>query len=196
MSTVTLQFQVNGGAVSTGVATVVAEDEIDLRLASYAGLQSIRYEIQSFPAGFAQPTGWSADASSGAYYFAASPIVGLTPPTITMPTALQIAAGQWGKWLFRAIGTTSTGTITSDPRCGAKIVSPALGLNGIAFTEEDEFDATRAYPGELQEDLVEIDGAALVSVTVMDLCFAIMMLLNLKLRNGHGHILWFSGSLP
>ena len=87
MATVVLQFQVNAGAVSTGVATVVAEDEVDLRLASYSGLQSIRYEIQAFPAGFAQPTGWSTDGSSGAYYFNASPIVGLTPPTITMPTS-------------------------------------------------------------------------------------------------------------
>lgn len=163
MATVTLQFQVNGGTVSTGAATVVAEDEIDLRLASYAGLQSIRYEIQAFPDGFAQPTGWSTDVSSGAYYFNASPIVGLTPPTITMPTTAEIAAGQWGKWIFRAIATTSTGTITSDPRCGVKIVSPSLGLNGIAFSEEDEFDAARAYPGELQEDLVEIDAAAIVS---------------------------------
>ena len=160
---ITIQFRVNGGAVQTGVATVVAEDEVDLRLASYTGLQSIRYEIQEYPSGFAQPTGWSTDASSGAYYYTAGPISGLTPPTITMPTSVQIGAGQWGKWIFRAVATTASGTVTSDPRCGVQIVSPALGLKGIAFTEEDEFNAQRAWPGDLQADLVEIDDAALVS---------------------------------
>jgi hypothetical protein len=163
MATVIIQFRVNGGAVQTGTAGVAAEDEIDLRLASYSGLQSIRYEIQEYPADFAEPSGWSTDASSGAYYYNAGPIAGLTPPTITMPTALEVAAGQWGKWVFRAIGTTATGTLTSDPRCGVRIESPNLGLRGIAFTEEDEFNAQRAWTGDLQEDLVEIDAAALVS---------------------------------
>lgn len=168
MATAILQFRVKPsggsyGSIQTGSATLAAEDEVQLLAASYSGWKSARWEIQEYPVDYPCPAGWSTDASSGAYYYASSPITGLAPPPFTMPEEADIVAGQWGKWLCRVIVSTSAGTITSDPRVGLKIVSPSLGLNGIAFTEEDEFNAPRAYPGELQEDLTTIDGAALAS---------------------------------
>ena len=167
MATATILFRVKPtgapyGSVQTGSATLAAEDEVQLRAASYSGWQAARWEIVDYPADYPAPSGWST-AADGTYYYAANSISGLTPPPFTMPTTAQIAAGQWGKWLCRVIVTTATGTLTSDPRVGMKIVSPALNLNGIAFTEEDEFNTQRAYPGELQEDLNIIDAAALVS---------------------------------
>lgn len=163
MATAIIQFKVNAGAVQTGTAEVFAEDTIDLLLASYSGLRSIRWEIQEYPAGFPEPSGWSTDGSSGAYYYNASPTAGLTPPTITLPTALEIAGGQWGKWIFRAIATTATGTIVSDPRCGVYIVSTSLEMVGLGFTEENEFNTQRAWPGDVKADLVKIDNAALAA---------------------------------
>lgn len=163
MATAIIQFRVNGGAVQTGTATVAADDEIAFLASSYAGWQAARWELQEYPADYPAPAGWSTDGSSGAYYYDASPIAGLTPPNITMPSAAEISAGQWGKWIARVIVTTASGTITSDPRVMLKIPSPQLGLNGIAFTEEAESNTQRAWPGDMQEDLVLIDDAALVS---------------------------------
>lgn len=167
MATAVIQFRVKPsggsyGAVQTGAATLVAEDEVQLQAASYSGWQSARWEIVEYPASYPAPAGWSTSAA-GVYYYNANSISGLTPPPFTMPTSAQITAGRWGKWIARVVVTTSSGTITSDPRVAFKIVSPSLSLNGIGFSEEDEFDTQRAYVGELQEDLVALDAAALVS---------------------------------
>lgn len=158
MATAILQFRVNGGAVQTGTEEVAAEDEVDLLAASYAGWQSARFEVQEYPPGFPQPTGWSTDASSGAYYYNYSPTTGITPPTITMPNAAAIEAGQWGKWIFRVIVRTAAGTLTSDPRCGVYIPSPALGLKGLGYTEEAEFGGSqRSYIADYQHDQRQLE---------------------------------------
>ncbi len=158
MASAALRFRVNGGALQSGTDdTVVAEDTISLTATSFAGWQApaARWEILTYPDGFACPAGWSTDATSGAYYYLASSITGVTPPDFDLPNAAAITAGQWGKWRFQL---TVNGTIVSDV-CGVEIVSPN-GVHDLAYGEEAEFGGVeRSWAGPQQENLRIFDGA-------------------------------------
>lgn len=158
MATANLRFRVNGGSLQSGTDdTVGAEDTISLTATSFAGWTSpaARWEILTYPDGFACPTGWSTDATTNAYYYLASTIDGVTPPDFDLPTALEIDAGQWGKWRFRL---TVNGTVVSDI-CGVEIIS-ANGVHDLAVGEEAEFGGVhRAWVGPQQENLRLFDNA-------------------------------------
>lgn len=158
MASANLRFRLNGGALQSGTdLTAAAEDTVSLTATSFAGWQApaARWEILTYPDGFACPSGWSTDATTGAYYYLASSITGVTPPDFDLPSAADVTAGQWGKWRFRL---TVNGTVVSDI-CGVEIVSPN-GVHDLAYGEEAEFGGSqRSWVGPQQENLRLFDGA-------------------------------------
>lgn len=159
MTTAVLQYRVNGGAVTTGVTTVVAEDEIQLIAASYAGWGSPAslWEITAYPPGFPCPSGWSTNATTGRYYYLSNN-TSLIPPVITMPASAAIASGQWGKFLF-ALTVLGGGAGLVDTSCGVKIASSA-GAEDIAIGEEAQFDEKLRYVEAHQTNARLLDQAA------------------------------------
>ena len=157
MASANLRFRVNGGAVQSGSATVSAGDTIALTATNFSGwtAPAARWEILAYPDGFTCPTGWTTDATTGAYYYLASAVTGITPPDFDLPDSAAVTAGQWGKFLFRLI---VNGTVVSQI-CAVEIVSPN-GVHDLAVGESSEFGgATRLWVGDQQTNLRTFDGA-------------------------------------
>jgi hypothetical protein len=161
MANAQLQYRVkpSGGAFGALLeesTTVASGDTIRLSAASYAGWGSAaRWEITAFPPDWPCPTGWSTDASSGAYYYlAGSGGSGVAPPDIEIPDE----GDYWGKWLFRL---TVNGTIVS-AKIGVKTKSPLLELDDEAFGEGRQWGGSRSYVGDQQTNARKLDAAALV----------------------------------
>lgn len=143
MSTATLRMSINGAAVQTGGITVAAGATCQLSAASTVGWKQRRYEIYSYPVGFALPAGWAQDTSTGtvtgvpnAYYYNA----GNTPPIFTL--------SPWGKFLFRLkVDENTTGgaveTLTDDT-CGTSSVSTVNSLQDTANLEDGRFGGVPA----------------------------------------------------
>lgn len=157
MASANLRFRVNGGAVQSGSATVSAGDTIALTATNFSGwtAPAARWEILAYPDGFTCPTGWTTDATTGAYYYLASAVTGITPPDFDLPDSAAVTAGQWGKFLFRLI---VNGTVVSQI-CAVEIVSPN-GVHDLAVGESSEFGgATRLWVGDQQTNLRTFEGA-------------------------------------
>lgn len=196
MATANLRYRKNGGSLLSAASTAVAEDVISLTATSFAGWTSGRFEIRTYPDGFACPAGWSTDAATGAYYYLSSSMTGTTPPDFTLPNAAAITAGQWGKFEFRLI---VNGTIVSTAT-GVEIVGPN-GTHDLAFGEGSEFGgATRSWVGPHQDNLRLFDtalagGASASAPYVIDASVAVNAS-DVPLRAMTGTLAFFSSALP
>jgi hypothetical protein len=157
MASATIQYRVNGGVLHTDSIEVAGGDVIQLTAASFAGWQGgSRWRIPAFPPDWPCPDGWSTDSSSDTYYYLInSGPSGVLPPPITIPNTGDF----WGKWLFQVI---VNGTIVS-AKIGVETPSPTLGLHDKAHGESTQFGGTRGYVGPEQENLRELDTAALMA---------------------------------
>ena len=158
MANATLRFRINNGAVQTGTVSDTPSNlhgkTVSFSAASTAGWRTAaRWMIEDYPDGYACPDGWTGDAG-GVYYYLSDPILGLTPPDITLPDSSDITAGMWGKFEFRLL---VNGTVYSQ-KCGIEIISPN-GVHDLAFGEQSEFDAQRAWTGDQKKNLRTFDGA-------------------------------------
>lgn len=150
-----------GGAPSAGGLTTTTGVVIQLSGESTVQWRQQRFEISSYPLGFALPAGWSVDVSTGAYFYATTP----TPPPFT--------TGAWGKYMLRLIvnnGLSSSGqadgTLT-DVTTALTIYSPTLGLADLGFAETLQFNAFKLWVGDQQANLRAIETALSGSLTAL-----------------------------
>lgn len=166
---VQLQVSINGGSYTTGALTASFGQSVALKAASTSGLTSIRYDIVDYPPGMAQPAGWSTDPVTNAYFFAPSAVT-TAPPAFNLPAS---GAQNWG-WLMlmvrgnnnplrlNADGTPNvsfTPVLTDTSSC-IDVLSPVLGMPGIATTLSTQADAMRSWIGPLMKSLRAMDVAA------------------------------------
>ena len=132
-----LEVSVDGGAAAAGGATASSASTLDFTIQDTTLITAQRFEIYDYPAGFAQPAGWSVDAD-GVYYYTTD----FTPPTVTAP-----ATPMFGKLMCRLTCNNKidpTGAYDSglvDEATAVSVVSPA-GLVDIGELEEDQFETT------------------------------------------------------
>jgi hypothetical protein len=115
-----------------------------------AGLgSSFKYEILSYPEGFAVPAGWTADAVSGVYYY-----LGLTPPAFALP-----ASPLWGKLpLLLTVNDGSPGTsglpVTqfTDATTVIEVPGPS-GVKDIAYRESNQWDPKWKWASSLKTNI-------------------------------------------
>ena len=164
-TTAALQASIAAGANQTGGITAADGNTCQLSGVSTVGWAMQRFEIYSFPVGFALPAGWSLDATTGAYYYAASascPIFTLDP---------------WGKYLLRlTVGVSALGLgldrdgnadpALVDNTCAVRIASPA-GLHDLAWNETTQFSTPKKWVADQAANL-RILNAGLGSGTVPD----------------------------
>lgn len=132
----------NGGGAASGAILGVEGDSFQLSASSKAGwtAASARWEIYDFPAGFAQPAGWSTDGTTGAYYYATA---NDDPPAFTVPQPY------WGKFMLSLTATESSVT-TTDTNTAIDIRS-ASGHSNIGRSEGAVFGGEqKRWVGELQ----------------------------------------------
>lgn len=154
-----LRASVNGGAPQTGGLTLVADDVVQLSPASTAGWNTAttQYQITAFPPGWAGPAGWSYNAGQGLFYYYANGVNGTSPPPVTLPSSVEIAAGLWGKWKFRLLVNGGGGPLTDDS-LAVRILSQS-GLDDVARREGGEFDAVLRWVAALQNNFRIVDAA-------------------------------------
>lgn len=87
----TLLASVAAGAPTAGGLTATAGQTVQLSGESTVGWTAQKFEIYSYPVGFAVPAGWSTDAA-GVYFYSTTS----TPPLITLSAATTPA-----KYLYR-----------------------------------------------------------------------------------------------
>ena len=150
-TTAALQASIAAGANQTGGITAADGNTCQLSGVSTVGWAMQRFEIYSFPVGFALPAGWSLDAVTGAYYYAAS----ATCPIFTMTP--------WGKYLFRlTVGVSALGLgldrdgnpdpALVDNTCAVRIASPA-GLHDLAWNETTQFSTPKKWVADQAANL-------------------------------------------
>jgi len=153
-----LLVSVNGGAPASGGHTTT-DDSATIALSAVSkvgwGNPPTKWQIASFPSGFACPAGWStvtttiAEQAVTVYQYVGNG----DPPAFDLP-----GGGWWGKLLFRLVvlgGATST---LVDELCGVEVRSPN-GVRDIAFLEAGQFDAARRAAGPLQANLRKLEDA-------------------------------------
>ena len=158
MANAILRFRINNGVIQTGTVSDTPSNlqglSVSFSAASTAGWKTAaRWMITDYPDGYPCPDGWSED-SGGVYYYLSDPILGLTPPDITLPDTSDITAGMWGKFEFRLL----VNGVTYSQKCGIEIISPN-GVHDLAFGEETEFDAQRSWTGDQKKNLRTFNGA-------------------------------------
>lgn len=139
-----------GGALQSGGITAAFGQSVQLSSEDTAHPQAFRYEIYSYPPGFACPSGWSTDAS-GNYYYAG----GATPPAFTLPAS----HGSWGDWLLRLTinnGDPGTSGLPAsqfvDISTAIRLVSDA-GVTDTAFLAGTQFNAREGAVFDLKAAL-------------------------------------------
>ena len=85
------RVSLNGGASAVGGITAAGGDVVQLSATSTVAWRTQKWEIYEYPAGFALPSGWSADANGSYYSYA------VTPAPFTLPAISSL----WGKWMLR-----------------------------------------------------------------------------------------------
>lgn len=146
--TASVQITLNGGAPQTGGITAALGDTVQLSNAA-VGVSHYRWEIYSYPSGFATPAGWTLAASGTLYSLDATP-----PPFDVDP---------WGKYLVRllvdaAITDETVGVPYVDDASAVSVESPS-GLVDVAAWETSQFGGTsREWVGGLQANLRTIEG--------------------------------------
>ncbi len=151
-----LRAAVNGGAPQSGGIVLAGGESIQLSSESTAAWSSARWEIFSYPSGYATPSGWTLDTDTGIIYYEGV----AAPPAFTV----DAAATRAGKYMLRLLvnGMTSN---ESDPGFVPKLCdeSTALcvpfsnGMQSVGYREKDQFDSNRGWQGELQRSLEALD---------------------------------------
>jgi len=148
----TVQASIAGGAWSSGGITASLNNTLDLRLADYTGVSSIRWELLDFPPDFTVPSGWST-AADGTFYS-------------TSPTPAQFVMDEWGKYMIRCIvngGVTvqADGSVVEDQSLRdeatcVRILSPNA-IDDMGITERTQWYAREAWAGGFKRALRTID---------------------------------------
>lgn len=154
-------MSVSGGGQQTGGITVSAGSTIQLSGVNTSLWTSARWEIYGYPPGWATPSGWTLDATTGNIYY-----TGTTPPLITLPAS---GSTSWGKWLVRLIvnGGTKNGVApTFDPVTGSylpndvidiasgwQVLEPSTQATEVARFEGTQFGGLARWIGPLQTAL-------------------------------------------
>ncbi len=147
-----LQASISGGANQTGGITAALSATVQLVPVSSVGWTSQRYEIYSYPVGFATPAGWTLDGTTGAIYYATSS----TPPIFTVTP--------WGKYLFRLTvngGLDGNGVASPallDESCAVDVLSPN-GLHDLAWNETTQFSASQKWVAHQKANLRILDAS-------------------------------------
>ena len=139
--TITVQASLDGGAYASGGITATLGQTLDLKLASTAGLDWVRWTLTDYPPGFALPAGWT-DAGDGTHYH-----IGFVPPQVPGLTP-------WGKWMIRALG--SNGDV--DEATAISVESPG-GLRDFAYGEDTQFGGADGWAGDQKANLRTVDAA-------------------------------------
>ena len=148
----TLLASVAAGAPTAGGLTAIAGQTVQLSGESTVGWTAQKYEIYSYPTGFAAPAGWSTDAA-GVYFYSTSS----TPPLITLSAATTPA-----KYLFRltvnnGLDSSGVAAATLVDEATAVRVAGIGGLHAFAPGESSQWSASKKWAGDLQADLVILD---------------------------------------
>lgn len=142
----------NGGSAVAGTIEATAEDVIQCSTLSTVGWKTSNlptvWQITTYPAGWVADAGWVLNAVTKAYEYTVGGATGMLPPPITMPTALEVAGGLWGKWKIRLLVNGGGGQLT-DWTAGISVLSQT-GLEEVAVLEGTEFDPVRRWVGALQ----------------------------------------------
>jgi hypothetical protein len=147
-----LRASVNGGAPQTGEIIAAGGDTVQFTAESTVGWGSARWEIISFPPGYATPAGWTYDAASDTFYY-----IGVSsPPAIT----LSADAAKWGKYIPRLLVNGASPDPT-DPSYAADlvdeatgiVVESAAGLRGVGFRERIQFSSAKSWQRDLDADI-------------------------------------------
>lgn len=144
-----LQAAKNGGAPTTGPLDIDPGDSIVFTPVSTVGASQYRYEMYSYPKGYATPSGWTLGTDGVIRY-----ITDATPPAVLAP-----ATRTPGKWAMRLVLNERNPTTNKnlvDESMILRMIS-ANGLKAIAAGEGGHFDALRAYIGELDDTILAID---------------------------------------
>ena len=154
-----LQVSVNAGGVQTGGVEVAFGAAIQLSAASTVGWGSntaspvARWEITTYPTGWALPAGWTLDATNGSYYVLSNS----PPPSFSVDSTL------WGKYMLRLLvdGGVKNGlasAVLEDTSTALSVLSP-FGLRDLGAAETTQFSASKAWVSDHQKNLVALDGA-------------------------------------
>lgn len=161
-----LLVSIEGGAYAGGAQAAAAGNTMQLKAASTAGVNAIKYEIYDYPPGLTTPSGWSLDATSGAYYFIPTNVTTL-PPVVTLPGS---GMNNWGAFMLRLSTNSNPLRLNPDGSPNASfdpsktdetamvwIPSPNLAMQGIGFGETTQRDAMRGFVGPLMQSLRKAD---------------------------------------
>lgn len=147
-----IRLATNGGAAVAGTIVAVADDVITCSTLSTVGWKTSNlptiWQITAYPEGWVADTGWVLNNATLYFEYAVGGDTGMLPPPITMPSAVEIAAGLWGKWKIRLLVNGGGGQLT-DWTAGIKVLSQT-GLEDVAVYEGFEFDSFRAWVGSYQ----------------------------------------------
>ncbi len=157
-----LQASISGGANQAGGITAALSATVQLVPVSSVGWTSQRYEIYSYPVGFATPAGWTLDGTTGAIYYATSS----TPPIFTVTP--------WGKYLFRLTvngGLDGNGVASPallDESCAVDVRSPN-GLHDLAWNETSQFSLSEKWVAHQKANLRVLESGLLSFPTLSSL---------------------------
>lgn len=145
-----LLLSVNGGANQTGGVQVNPGDVVHLSGENPGYWRTGQYEIYDWPPGWTAPVGWTLQTGTFGQKYVYVSSGGSTPPDITAPVN---TGGVWGKWLLRLVvddGLRSgqVDLTLTDEATAFETLSPHL-LRGSAAREASQFDAVRAWAGEV-----------------------------------------------
>ena len=143
---------INGGTATAGAQTTTPTGAtIQFSAANSTGWAVGLWELYDYPPGYATPSGWSLNATSGAIYYQAtsgSP----NPPVVTQQA--------WGKIACRLTvngGFDPTGAFNAprmiDTSCAVSMNSPVNALQDIHYGEGSVFGGFRAWVAALKADL-------------------------------------------
>jgi hypothetical protein len=201
-----VQASINGGANQSGGLTAAFGQSVALSAPNTTGWTAAIWELYEFPPGFSTPAGWSL-ASSGVIYFQPSNPT-TAPPTFNWPAS---GTNNWGKISIRlrinnnplqrnANGSPNANFVQqyTDEATVIKVLSPNLGMPGVAFNETTQFDTLRAAVGDLMVCLRKLDvtfgGGGTVTVTGSGILHATAGVLDTPAYHGTAGQLLFTNS--
>lgn len=111
------------------------------------------WRLKAYPKDWPAPAGWTYNDGSKAYEFVGNG----TPPEIPITSTV----GLFGKWILDLVVMGGVLEGVADPSLihsvGWKLLSPKLGLSGIALWENNQFDSDRLWPGEATSEFQKIE---------------------------------------
>src|SRR5580700_7312788 len=92
-----LTVSVNGGSYLTGAQQAAFGQTMAMRAANTSNYAQVLYEIYDYPPGMSVPSGWSTNATTGAYYYQPTNVT-TPPPPVTLPST---GPNNWGPLMLR-----------------------------------------------------------------------------------------------